>query len=145
MGMDPFNFADALLGILGSAPGKKTLRLQRGLSTKSAGNQGFHQGIRRRVAPYRCLEGDEGGESQKLFEDWMERYGKDGKLTLYRAVGCDKCGKTGYKGRIGLHELMIADDAAKKLIQERAAWRSYLPAQSAAACGRSRWMVWRKC
>jgi type II secretory ATPase GspE/PulE/Tfp pilus assembly ATPase PilB-like protein len=50
----------------------------------------------------------------------MERYGKDGKLTLYRAVGCDKCGKTGYKGRIGLHELMIADDAAKKLIQERA-------------------------
>ncbi|MCZ8227649.1 MAG: secretion system protein E, partial [Burkholderiaceae bacterium] len=44
----------------------------------------------------------------------------DGKLTLYRAVGCDKCGKTGYKGRIGLHELMIADDAAKKLIQERA-------------------------
>ncbi len=32
----------------------------------------------------------------------------------------NKCNKTGYKGRIGLHELMIADDAAKKLIQERA-------------------------
>lgn len=34
--------------------------------------------------------------------------------------GCDKCGKTGYKGRIGLRELMIAGDVAKKLIQERA-------------------------
>jgi type II secretory ATPase GspE/PulE/Tfp pilus assembly ATPase PilB-like protein len=39
---------------------------------------------------------------------------------MYRAVGCDKCNKTGYKGRIGLLELMIADDAARKLIQERA-------------------------
>jgi type II secretory ATPase GspE/PulE/Tfp pilus assembly ATPase PilB-like protein len=41
-------------------------------------------------------------------------------MKLYRAVGCDKCNKTGYKGRIGLHELLIADDRAKKLIQERA-------------------------
>ena len=39
---------------------------------------------------------------------------------MYRAVGCDKYNKTGYKGRIGLYELMIADDAAKKLIQVRA-------------------------
>ena len=44
----------------------------------------------------------------------------DGQLKFYRAVGCDKCNKTGYKGRIGLHELMIADDSGKKLIQERA-------------------------
>jgi type II secretory ATPase GspE/PulE/Tfp pilus assembly ATPase PilB-like protein len=35
-------------------------------------------------------------------------------------VGCDKCGKSGYKGRVGLHELLIADDDVKKLIQERA-------------------------
>ena len=35
---------------------------------------------------------------------------------FFCAAGCDKCNKTGYKGRIGLHELMIADDAAKKLI-----------------------------
>ena len=37
-----------------------------------------------------------------------------------RDVGCDKCGQTGYKGRIGLHELMIPEDALKQLIQERA-------------------------
>ena len=38
---------------------------------------------------------------------------------MYRAIGCDKCNKTGYKGPVDLHELMIADDAVKKLIQER--------------------------
>ena len=37
-----------------------------------------------------------------------------------RDVGCDKSGQTGYKGRIGLHELMIPEDALKQLIQERA-------------------------
>ena len=39
---------------------------------------------------------------------------------MYKAVGCDKCNQTGYKGRIGLHELLIADDRIKKLVQERA-------------------------
>lgn len=61
-----------------------------------------------------------GGESQNLLDGWTERYAVDGQLKFYRATGCDKCNKTGYKGRIGLHELMIADYVAKKLIQERA-------------------------
>ena len=60
------------------------------------------------------------GESQQWLGGWTERYGVDGSVKFYRDVGCDKCNKTGYKGRIGLHELMVADDAAKKLIQERA-------------------------
>jgi type II secretory ATPase GspE/PulE/Tfp pilus assembly ATPase PilB-like protein len=34
--------------------------------------------------------------------------------------GCEKCKNTGYKGRVGLHELLVADDGIKKLIQERA-------------------------
>jgi type II secretory ATPase GspE/PulE/Tfp pilus assembly ATPase PilB-like protein len=33
-------------------------------------------------------------------------------------VGCDACGGTGYKGRLGLHELLIATDPIKKHIQE---------------------------
>ena len=60
------------------------------------------------------------GELKKLVESWMKAYGQEGKLRFYRAVGCDKCNKTGYKGRIGLHELLIADDPVKRLIQERA-------------------------
>ncbi len=35
-------------------------------------------------------------------------------------MGCEKCGNTGYKGRIGLHELLVADDTIKRLVQERA-------------------------
>jgi len=41
-------------------------------------------------------------------------------LTLFRKVGCEVCGGSGYKGRLGLHELLIGTDAMKKLIQEHA-------------------------
>jgi len=41
-------------------------------------------------------------------------------LQLHRAVGCPECGGSGYKGRVGLHELMLGTDTTKKLIQEHA-------------------------
>ncbi|MFM6991352.1 MAG: secretion system protein E, partial [Rhodoferax sp.] len=63
---------------------------------------------------------DYDGEMQKLIDSWVDLYGTDGSLKFYRAKGCDKCGGSGYKGRVGLHELLIADDPVKKLIQERA-------------------------
>ncbi|MFN6170864.1 MAG: hypothetical protein ACK46J_12640 [Burkholderiales bacterium] len=63
---------------------------------------------------------DPQGEAKKLYEYWLKEYSKDGKLTLYKPVGCDACGGSGYKGRVGLHELMVASDPVKKLIQERA-------------------------
>ncbi len=50
----------------------------------------------------------------------VKDYGKDGHLLFYRAKGCDTCGGTGYKGRVGLHELMIGTEPTKKLIQEHA-------------------------
>ena len=37
-----------------------------------------------------------------------------------KTVGCDDCSNTGFRGRVGLHELMTASDALKKNIQERA-------------------------
>lgn len=120
MGMDPFNFADALLGILAQRLAKKLCDCKEAYEPNSQEIKAFIKEYAEELRHTDAWKADEGGESQKLFEEWMERYGKDGKLTLYRAVGCDKCGKTGYKGRVGLHELMIADDAAKKLIQERA-------------------------
>ena len=63
---------------------------------------------------------DYAGEAKKLYEGWVRSYGENGRLRFYRAVGCDKCNKTGYKGRVGLHELLVGDDEIKKLIQERA-------------------------
>lgn len=41
-------------------------------------------------------------------------------MRLFLAVTCKTCRGTGYKGRVGLHELLVADDVARKLIQERA-------------------------
>jgi type II secretory ATPase GspE/PulE/Tfp pilus assembly ATPase PilB-like protein len=120
MGMDPFNFADALLGILAQ-------RLAKRLCSCKEGYVPSHEELRSFIAEYsldlkqtEAWVADPGGEAQKLYETWVEDYGSDGQVKLYRAVGCDKCNKTGYKGRVGLHELLVADDEIKRLIQERA-------------------------
>lgn len=120
MGMDPFNFADALLGILAQRLAKKLCDCKQAYQPDSQELKDFIKEYAEELRNTEAWKNDPGGAAQELLDDWMERYGQDGKLTLHRAAGCDKCNQTGYKGRIGLHELMIADDAAKKLIQERA-------------------------
>jgi type IV pilus assembly protein PilB len=40
--------------------------------------------------------------------------------TFYRGAGCSSCNNTGYKGRVGLFELMIMDDQLRELIMENA-------------------------
>jgi type IV pilus assembly protein PilB len=40
--------------------------------------------------------------------------------TLYRPVGCSACSKTGYKGRLALHEVMAVSEEIEKLTVERA-------------------------
>ncbi len=120
MGMDPFNFADALLGILAQRLAKKLCDCKESYVPTSQELKDFINEYAQDLKNSPAWTKDAGGESQNLLDAWTERYAVDGQLKFYRAVGCDKCNKTGYKGRIGLHELMIADDAAKKLIQERA-------------------------
>ncbi|HWS47644.1 MAG TPA: GspE/PulE family protein, partial [Acidimicrobiia bacterium] len=39
--------------------------------------------------------------------------------TLYRAVGCPSCGRTGYRGRFGIHEVMILSEEIERLVIER--------------------------
>lgn len=49
------------------------------------------------------------------------------KATLYRAIGCDLCRKTGYKGRIPIAEMLVIDDALDELVADganRSAWRA---------------------
>lgn len=43
-----------------------------------------------------------------------------GKVTLYRGRGCEHCRFTGYRGRIGLFELLIVDEAIERLILQHA-------------------------
>lgn len=42
-----------------------------------------------------------------------------GELTLFRGVGCEKCKNTGYKGRTGVHELLLMTDDVKDKVLEK--------------------------
>jgi type IV pilus assembly protein PilB len=44
----------------------------------------------------------------------------DGQVPIYRPVGCEFCNKIGYKGRLGIFEIMVIDDAIKTLVTKRA-------------------------
>jgi type II secretory ATPase GspE/PulE/Tfp pilus assembly ATPase PilB-like protein len=58
---------------------------------------------------------------ENVYKDLAKTYGDDkGQFTLYRKTGCDACGGSGYKGRLGLHELLVGTDTIKKNIQEHA-------------------------
>jgi type II secretory ATPase GspE/PulE/Tfp pilus assembly ATPase PilB-like protein len=101
MEIDPFNFADALLGILAQ-------RLVRTLCKD-------------------CKEAY--SPTQEEFAELMQEYGLEWwdqlaikyspQFVLHRPKGCPKCNGTGYKGRMGIHELLVATDQAKRLIQRR--------------------------
>ena len=41
-------------------------------------------------------------------------------FVLYRQKGCPNCGNTGYRGRTGLHEILVGTETMKSLIQGRA-------------------------
>jgi type IV pilus assembly protein PilB len=43
-----------------------------------------------------------------------------GALPFYKAVGCDQCNHTGYRGRVGLYEVMRVTDKLRRLIASRA-------------------------
>ena len=122
MGMDPFNFADALLGILAQRLGKRLCGECKQAYTPDANE------IKGMLNEY-CLElkntttwkKDPEAAFKAVYQEWVKSFGNDkGQFTLYRAKGCDKCGGTGYKGRVGLHELLEGTDAIKKNIQEHA-------------------------
>ncbi len=121
MGMDPFNFADALLGILAQRLAKRLCKSCKEAYQPSAGE------IKTLLGEY-CedLENtdlwmkDPKAAAESVHQEWLKLYAKDGKFTLHRAKGCDACGGTGYKGRVGLHELLVGTDALKQQIQEHA-------------------------
>ncbi len=99
MGMDPFNFADALLCVLA-------------------------QRLVKRLCP-RCKEPYEPDDEEK--ERILYEFGKNPSkpltdedlegVTLYRPKGCPSCNNMGYKGRMAIHELLVSDDGLRKLIQ----------------------------
>lgn len=122
MGMDPFNFADALLGVLAQRLAK---RLCSNCRTPYIASQAeidqlldeYAEDLRK--TPAFNLNPD--AARKALLEDWQNRYADDQKrFTLYKPVGCDECSGGGYRGRVGLHELMLGSDDIRKMIQTRA-------------------------
>ncbi len=120
MGMDPFNFADALLGILAQRLAKRLCKeCKEPYSPDPNELKSFITEYAEELVKTPAWKQDPQGQFKKLYDYWLQEYGKDGKLTMFKAKGCDKCGNSGYKGRVGLHELMVATERVKKLIQEK--------------------------
>jgi type II secretory ATPase GspE/PulE/Tfp pilus assembly ATPase PilB-like protein len=102
MGMNPLNIADSFLGVLAQ-------RLVRTLCKNC--QESYHP-------------------SEEEFEDIQSDYGENDLaaagftygpgMQLYRALGCEKCNGSGYKGRMGIHELMEGTSEIKILIKKSA-------------------------
>lgn len=99
MGLDPFSFSDAILCILA-------------------------QRLCRRLCD--CKQVYQPGKEE--MQDIIDEYGKDqfsktgiepASVRLYKAVGCDNCKGSGYKGRLGIHELLQGTDQMKNLIKRK--------------------------
>jgi type II secretory ATPase GspE/PulE/Tfp pilus assembly ATPase PilB-like protein len=65
--------------------------------------------------------------SEKEYAEIAENYGRDmfpelgisNRISLFRPKGCSRCNYTGFRGRMGVHELLIVSDRIKKMIAER--------------------------
>ena len=95
IGLDPFTFADSLLGILAQ-------RLTGALCG---------------VCRERC---EAGGEEHQQLDELAQASGSSPALEPpWRARGCERCRGRGYRGRVALHELLIVDDALRVAIGRR--------------------------
>jgi len=50
---------------------------------------------------------------------FLDNNAKNDKITLSRGRGCDMCVRTGYKGRVGIHEILEVNDVIRGLIIEK--------------------------
>jgi type II secretory ATPase GspE/PulE/Tfp pilus assembly ATPase PilB-like protein len=113
MGMDPFNFADSLLGVLAQ-------RLVRRLCGKCVQSQeATPQQTEELMADYLHAFGASASRPNpdEVLDYWRKRFGKDGKLMHHFAKGCPNCDDTGLRGRAGLHELLVVSRVIRHLIQ----------------------------
>jgi len=113
MGMDPFNFADSLLVVLAQ-------RLVRSLcshccTSRPANEEEVDELLTDYMHAFGADDASIGREVVR--RDWMKRHGRDGRLPMYESVGCSHCDKTGFKGRVGLHELMVISRELRHLVQ----------------------------
>jgi type II secretory ATPase GspE/PulE/Tfp pilus assembly ATPase PilB-like protein len=57
----------------------------------------------------------------EILARWTSRFADaEGHVSLNAAVGCPRCDRSGYRGRIGVHELLVASPEVRALVQARA-------------------------
>ncbi len=65
-----------------------------------------------------CRQKDEGGEQQQLLADAVKPWAVSGEYRGYRPVGCLECRMTGYRGRVGIYELLSVTEDFKQQVGE---------------------------
>ncbi len=116
LGVDPFSFADSLQGILAQ-------RLVRRFCSSCVTSEPLSEDrlvelmhdYQAQLPPDHPLRA-----SDELRRQWLERFAPDGVFHINHAPGCDRCGQTGYSGRVALHELLASSPELRHLIQNRA-------------------------
>ncbi|MBL0151158.1 MAG: type II/IV secretion system protein [Ideonella sp.] len=115
IGLDPFMFSDSLLAILAQ-------RLVRRLCSHCRQPHELDQaGLVGLAHLWVESSGGRGDTAEALLAHWRQRHADpQGRVRIHRKQGCPKCDGTGYLGRLGLHELMLASEAGRELIRHRA-------------------------
>lgn len=102
LGCDSFNFADAVLGILAKRLCKRLCPTCR---------ESYHA----TPSEYEALVA---GYGAPYWPRVGRSFGRE--FLLSRGRGCNACNRTGFKGRIALHELLIGSEAMREKIQAKA-------------------------
>lgn len=115
LGVDPFSFADSLQGILAQ-------RLVRRFCKHCVQSEPLSQDrLDELMADYQFqLPNDHPlKDTRQLEREWREQYGQEGHLFVGHAPGCEKCAKSGYSGRVAVHELLANSGEMRHLIQSK--------------------------
>lgn len=116
IGLDPFNFSDSLVAVLAQ---RLVRRVCPECGTKAEATQAELD-----VMLYEYLHSarDASDASRDaVLKTWRTQYGDaQGRIhTRHQGPGCPTCNQRGYKGRMGIHELLVSDDTIRSMIRQR--------------------------
>jgi type II secretory ATPase GspE/PulE/Tfp pilus assembly ATPase PilB-like protein len=114
IGLDPFMFSDSLLAVLAQ-------RLVRRLCPACRVAEPLDErALEALTQQYLQSSHGVGPLPAELVARWRREHGDtEGRLRHYRRHGCPQCEGSGYRGRIGLHELLLADEALREGVRHR--------------------------
>jgi type II secretory ATPase GspE/PulE/Tfp pilus assembly ATPase PilB-like protein len=113
MGMDPFNFADSLLAVLAQRLVRRLCK--ECLAKRPATDEEVNELLDDSVHAFG--KGACAIPREDILAGWMRTYGQDGRLMHHHSPGCKACNQSGFKGRVGVHELMVVSREVRGLIQ----------------------------